>query len=125
MYKVLFVCSENRKRSQLAEVIFNYYAKNAQAQSGGTNPVNAVDDRVRQVLEEMGIEHEELKSKRVKKEDLDSADLIVSFGCLAPSMFPANKFLEWHIDDPQTIEDFRKVRDQLKEKIAGLIEGNR
>jgi protein-tyrosine-phosphatase len=52
---------------------------------------------------------------------LENADLIISFGCLIPSAFPREKFQEWQIKAPTTLEEFRAVRDELTEKIKNLI----
>jgi arsenate reductase len=125
MKKILFTCAENKKRSQMAEAIFNHFAKNAIAESAGTMPAKEVDPRVKEVLEEIDIAvSERITPKKITDEMLKSADLIISFGCLVPSMFPKEKFQEWQVSDPQTIEEFRTVRDELVNKIKLLIAQN-
>lgn len=121
MTKVLFACGENKKRSQLAEAIFNHLAKHAVAESGGACPAETVDPLVSEVLAEIGIKPQGLYTKKVTPEMLEQADLIVSFGCLVKSQFPAEKFEEWHIEDPKNLEQFRQVRGQLVDKIKVLI----
>ena len=32
------------------------------------------------------------------------------------------KRMHWPIDDPESIEDYRKARDEIKEKIANFLE---
>jgi arsenate reductase len=122
MKKILFACAENKKRSQMAEAIFNSLSKNTKAVSAGTMPAQEVDPLTIQVLKEVGITTDSLKPKTVTDEMLKEANLIVSFGCLVPSMFPKDKFQEWHIQDPTTIEEFRTVRDELTEKIKNLLQ---
>lgn len=123
MKQILFACTENRKRSQLAEAIFNHLAKGTdwRAISAGTIPTREIDPLAIQVLQEDGISAKSLEPKKVTNEMLKESDLIVSFGCLVPSMFPKDRFREWIIDDPKTLDDFRNVRDLLRDKIQKLI----
>ncbi|MEX2054462.1 MAG: low molecular weight phosphatase family protein [Candidatus Colwellbacteria bacterium] len=122
MKTILFACAENKKRSQMAEVIFNHFAINAVAISAGTIPANEVEPRLRATLEEIGIiVPESLTPKKVTDEMLASVDHIVSFGCLVPSMFPPEKFEEWSIANPETDEELRTTRDELVKKIKTLI----
>lgn len=122
MRKVLFVCVNNARRSQMAAAIFNHLATNATAESAGTMPADAPDPLVAEALAEIGIVPKTpLVPRRVTNEMLQNADLIVSFGCLASEMFPPEKFIEWEVMVPQTIEEYRLVRDELVEKIKALI----
>lgn len=121
MSKVLFACAENKKRSQMAEAIFNSLLKSDRATSAGTLPAKEVDPLTIQVLREIGIDPEDPKPKLLQDGDLETVDIIVSFGCLVPSMFPKEKFQEWEIKDPRTIEEFREVRDQITKKVKELI----
>ena len=52
---------------------------------------------------------------------LGNAHLVVSFGCLVSAMFPKEKFEEWQVPDPQTIEEFGSVKDNLVARINVLI----
>lgn len=121
MRKVLFACAENRKRSQMAEAIFNSLSKSDQATSAGTSPAKEVDLLTIQVLREIGINPKNPKPKLLQDSDLGTAGIIISFGCLVPSMFSKGKFQEWEIEDPKTIEEFREVRDQITKKVKELI----
>lgn len=122
MKKILFACAENKKRSQLAEAIFNHLATGAVAQSAGTFPAHEIDPRIKGILQEIGVAlPDQTTPKKVTDRMLEEADLIISFGCLVPGMFPKEKFEEWHVADPQTDEELRAVRDELVEKIKTLI----
>lgn len=105
----------------MAEAIFNNLSKSAQATSAGTSPAKEIDPLTIQVLNEIDIKPKILAPKLLENSDLDSADIIVSFGCLVPGMFPKDKFREWLVDDPKTIEEYRKVRDEIREKVKTLI----
>jgi len=123
MEKVLFACAENKKRSQMAEAIFNHFAKNAVAKSAGTMPAQEVDPKVKEALAEIGIAiSDDIAPKKVNNEMLANANLIISFGCLVAALFPKEKFEEWQVSDPQTTEEFRTVRDDLVARIKTLIQ---
>lgn len=51
-------------------------------------------------------------------------DVVVTMGCgdACPWM-PAKRFIEWDIPDPREMneDDFRKVRDLIKEKVGALL----
>jgi protein-tyrosine-phosphatase len=51
-------------------------------------------------------------------------DAVVTMGCgdACPWM-PSKVFLDWEIPDPKNMneEDFRKVRDLIKEKVINLL----
>jgi arsenate reductase len=123
MKKILFACAENRKRSQIAEALFNHLAKSTswRAESAGTMPADAIDPLAIQVLQEIDVSAKNQKPKKVTQEMLGGADMIISFGCLVSSMFPKDKFREWIVDDPKTLDDFRRVCNDLQEKIKQLI----
>jgi len=122
MKKVLFVCTKNMIRSQMAEAIFNHLAKKAVAESAGTDPADKIHPITRSVLEEAGISlAPEASPKDVSNEMMDEADLVVSFGCLVPSLFPKDKFEEWRMSAPKTMDDFRELRKKLVDKIERII----
>lgn len=121
MKKVLFVCAENKKRSQMAEAIFNHLAKEPTATSAGTFPSSAVDTRTKKVLQEIGIEAKNIRPKLLTNDMLDSADLIVSFGCINSYIFPEKKFQEWTIKDPTTLEELRLARDEILARVKTLL----
>ena len=105
----------------MAEAIFNSLTNKARASSAGTMPAENIDPLTIQALEEIGISAERQAPKKITDEMLQKADLIISFGCLIPSMFSQEKFLEWEIKDPKTIEEFRAVRNELAKKIKALL----
>jgi len=106
----------------MAEAIYNHLAKPSKATSAGTFPAKLVDPLTVRVLKEVGIELKNTLPRQLKDTDLEATDLIVSFGCLIPSMFPKDKFQEWHVKDAQTLDEFRLARDQITEKVKELIE---
>ncbi|MFH1722758.1 MAG: arsenate reductase ArsC [Candidatus Altiarchaeota archaeon] len=126
MKKILFVCSENSARSQMAEAWFNFLYRGTlwKTASAGTKPAFAVNPSAVEVMAEVGIDISRAVSKMASPEELFSADKVITMGCIKgcpPS--PHEKTEDWGLDDPsdKTIEEFRKIRDEIKKKVEDLI----
>ncbi|MEX2405420.1 MAG: low molecular weight phosphatase family protein [Candidatus Paceibacterota bacterium] len=126
MKTILFACTENRKRSKIAEAVFNHLANakdiDMRAISAGTAPASEVDPLVTQILSEKGVVASPKKPQQLTDELLEKADRIVSFGCLIPDMFPKDKFEEWRVDDPETPEEYQEVFQIIFERVEGLLQ---
>jgi len=128
MKTVLFVCVHNSGRSQMAEAFFNHMAKGkAQAYSAGTQPADKVNPVVIKAMSEAGIDISGNKPKALNMEMVEKADRMITMGCgaEAEAVCPAS-FIEtedWALEDPKgkTIEQVRKIRDEIKEKVTKLL----
>jgi len=126
---VLFVCVHNAGRSQMAEAFFNRLAKGrARAISAGTKPGEKVNPVVVQAMKEVGIDISGNKPKMLTFEMIEKADRMITMGCGedAAGLCPAG-FIEtedWALDDPsgKPIEEVRKIRDEIKTRVAALLE---
>ena len=126
---VLFVCVHNSGRSQMAEAFFNQLAKGkAQALSAGTQPANKVNPIVVEAMKEVGIDISGNKPKALTMEMVEKADRMITMGCgaEAEAVCPAS-FIEtedWALEDPKgkSIEQVRKIRDEIKERVKKLVE---
>jgi arsenate reductase len=84
MKKVLFLCTGNSCRSQMAEAIVNArFADEWQAVSAGTRPAGFVHPKAVEALSEIGIQHEG-RSKRA-----DETDLCGTKYCLRSTLYPS------------------------------------
>lgn len=122
---VLFVCSENSARSQMAEAFFNHMAEQWRAESAGTLPAAEIKPLAVQAMAEVGIDISKASPKPLDLDRLDEYSRIFSFGCIVKSMFPARDRLEeWLIEDPGQggIEDMRRARDEIRKRVQGLLE---
>lgn len=129
--KILFMCTANSCRSQMAEGIANFYFKDIIiAKSGGTQP-SSVHPLAVKVMAEMGIDISGNKSKHINEFKQEKFDLTVSL-CGDPDkdtcpVFSgkADQRLHWFFPDParvrgtedEVLSEFRKVRDNIKTKI--------
>ena len=127
MKKVLFVCVHNAGRRQMAEAFLNSAgADSLLATSAGTIPTERVNSVVAEAMQEVGIDISANSPKVITREMANEADLIITMGCAIDEACPAT-FLpaeDWGLDDPagQPIETVRRIRDQIRMKVAELLE---
>ena len=127
MKKVLFVCVHNAGRSQMAEAFLNSAgADSLLATSAGTIPTERVNSVVAEAMQEVGIDISANSPKVITREMANEADLIITMDCAIDEACPAT-FLpaeDWCLDDPagQPIETVRRIRDQIRMKVAELLE---
>ena len=127
MKKILFVCVENAGRSQMAEAFFRkYMPKGFEAISAGTKPSTQVNSIVLQAMKEIGIDIENQTPKYISQQIIDESEKAINMGCIDKESCPAlfmNDVLDWQIPDPngKSIEEVRKIRDQIKTKVMILI----
>jgi protein-tyrosine-phosphatase len=127
--KVLFACIENAGRSQMAEGFFKKYApKGWSAMSGGTSPKSYINPIAVQVMQEVGIDISNYKSKILSEDQIRMAELKVNMGCMdttgCPSLILGN-YVDWGIEDPKDkpVEKVREIRDQIETKVKELAKG--
>ncbi len=124
--KILFVCVENARRSQMAQGFAETLGQGElEVYSAGSSPSMQIDPLVNEVMKEKGID---LTAKRPKGlNDLPpiEMDYLITMGCeeTCPAI-PAKKIIEWEIPDPKgkSIDFFREVRDITEGKVKSLLE---
>ena len=124
--KIVFVCVENARRSQMAQGFAEVFGKGKlEVYSAGSRPSSQIDPLVIEVMKEKGID---LSSRLTKGlNDLPSVemDYLVTMGCeeTCPAVL-AKKIMEWQIPDPKgkPIDEIRKIRDLLEAKVKTLLE---
>ena len=132
MKKILFLCTGNSCRSQMAEGFANFYGKGKiEAFSAGTNPTT-VNTYAIQVMKEAGIDISGQKSKNVSIFAGREFDYIITLCGSAKEncpFFPGKAVhLHWDIQDPATakvgeadiLTMFRTARDEIKSNILSL-----
>ncbi len=129
MRRVLFLCTGNSCRSQMAEAIVNAQLGDEwQAVSAGTVPAGYVHPKALTVLEEIGIRHE--GRSKLADEFRDVAfDVVVTVCDSAAEECPLwlgrGKRMHHSFSDPaltDDIDDFRAVRDAIAREIPALLE---
>ena len=130
--KVLFLCTGNSCRSQLAEAIVNARLGDEwEAVSAGTQPAGYVHPKALQVLAEIGIQHTG-RSKLADEFKGVDFDLVVTVCDSAAEECPfwpgQGKRIRHSFPDPaktNNIEVFRKIRDAMLDEIPSLLGSNR
>ena len=124
---ILFVCVENAGRSQMAEAFFKKYAKNQfNVISAGTSPSSHLNPVVVSVMNELGIDLENQKPQLLSSSMIENSNKTVNMGCMdkesCPSLF-VKDVDDWNIEDTKgkSIEDVRKIRDQIKNNVLSLL----
>ena len=125
--KILFVCVENARRSQMAQGFAEKLGKGKlEVYSAGSRPASVIDPLVIEVMKEKAID---LSSKRPKSlNDLPpiEMDYLVTMGCeeTCPAV-SAKRIVDWEIPDPKgkSIDVFREFRDIIEHKVKALLEG--
>jgi arsenate reductase len=128
MKKVLFLCTGNSCRSQMAEAIVNArLGAEWQAVSAGTKPAGYVHPKALEALREIGIQHEG-RSKRADEFREADFDLVVTVCDSAAEECPVwlgkGKRVHHSFPDPaltDDMDDFRKVRDEIAREIPQLL----
>ncbi len=128
MKKVLFLCTGNSCRSQMAEAIINArLSETWQAFSAGTKPTGYVHPKAISALSEIGINHAGMSKRADEFRDVDF-DLVVTVCDSAAEECPIwlgkGKRLHHSFPDPaatDNIDDFRKVRDDIQKVMIDLL----
>ena len=127
--RVLFLCSGNSCRSQMAEGLLIHLAKDRfNVFSAGLKP-SIVNPNTVKVMKEIGIDISFFVSKDVSQFIEQQFDFVITVCDNAKEhcpYFPGEaKRIHWSFQDPATVSGteeeviavFRKVRDQIKSKI--------
>src|SRR5450755_4124484 len=123
MKYVLFVCTHNAGRSQIAEALFERYApEDVRAESAGSEPARHVWPAAIEVMREIGIDLSDRKPKRLSVEMQLHADWAVTMGCGDVCPYVLTTVDAWDVPDPagKPIEEVREIREMLDERVKEL-----
>jgi glutathione/glutaredoxin type arsenate reductase len=127
MKRVMFVCKKNSRRSQMAEGFARTLGEGKVSVSSSGLESSQVDPIVVQVMSEIGIDISKQTSQALSSFNPEDYDAVISLcGCgvnLPTEWLLRDIFQDWQLDDPegQTIETFRRVRDEIKERVEVLL----
>jgi len=124
---VLFVCSKNGGKSQIAAALMRDLAGDSvNVHSAGTKPGTDLNAQSVESLSELGISVEGEFPKPVTSEVMDEVDAVIILGTEAKLQVPGGKRLEiWETDEPSTrgiegMERMRLVRDDIRARVEAL-----
>ena len=123
---VLFLCTHNAGRSQMALGYFNHLAGDeGVAWSGGSEPGNEINPAAIAAMAEVGIDITREFPKPWTDEIVQAADVVVTMGCGdACPFFPGKRYEEWVLPDPagQSVDAVRPIRDDIEERVRRLLD---
>lgn len=122
---VLFLCTHNAGRSQMALGFFNAMVGDAAiGWSGGSEPGSEVNPAAVAAMAEVGIDITDEYPKPWTDEIVRAADAVITMGCGdACPIFPGKRYEDWVLDDPQGLDvaSVRPIRDEIKGRVEELL----
>ena len=132
--RILFLCTGNSCRSQMAEGLARHLGEGkVEVLSAGVTPAGFVNPRAVESMREIGIDISRQTSKALDPQLLNTLDLLVTVCGHAEAACPAApagvRHLHWPIPDPfhaggseeEIKRQFRAIRDDLQARIAALL----
>jgi arsenate reductase (thioredoxin) len=122
---VLFVCTHNAGRSQMAAALLDHHAAGRVCvTSAGSQPASQLNPAVVQAMAELGLDISREIPKPLTSDRVRAADVVVAMGCGdACPVYPGRRYLDWDLADPAglDIEAIRRIRDDINQRVRGLL----
>ncbi|ABK70953.1 phosphotyrosine protein phosphatase [Mycolicibacterium smegmatis] len=122
---VLFLCTHNAGRSQMALGYFTHLAGDgAVAWSGGSEPAAEINPVAVAAMAEVGIDITGEYPKPWTDEIVRVADVVITMGCgdTCP-VYPGKRYENWELPDPagQALDAVRPIRDDIEHRVRRLL----
>jgi arsenate reductase (thioredoxin) len=122
---VLFLCTHNAGRSQMALGWFQQLAgTRAIAWSGGSEPGLEINPAAVEAMAEVSIDITDEFPKPWTDEIVQAADVVVAMGCGDECpIFPGKRYEDWDLVDPAGLEldEVRPIRDEIRRRVETLL----
>ena len=125
MKYVLFVCTHNAGRSQMAQAFFERHAPaDIRAESAGQEPAAEVWPGVVEAMAEVGIDLSGRRPRRLTVEMQLHADWAITLSCGAQCPYVPTTVEDWDVPDPagKSLEEVRPIRDAVEARVKDLLE---
>ena len=132
--RVLFLCTANSSRSQMAEGLVNHFMGDGiDAYSAGTE-ATSVNPNAIETMKEIGVDISRQQSKNLSVFDGHNFDYVITLCGNANETCPlyigGTKKTHIGFDDPaktqgakeEILREFRRVRDEIKEKLTAFFQ---
>ncbi len=115
--EVLFVCTHNAGRSQIAAALLDHEAAGrVRVTSAGSQPAGELNPAVVQAMTEIGLDISREYPKPLSNEKVQAADVVISMGCGdACPVYTGKRYLDWDLPDPAglDVDIVRPIRDEI------------
>jgi arsenate reductase (thioredoxin) len=123
--EVLFVCTHNAGRSQMAAALLNREAAGrVHVTSAGSQPADQINPAVVQAMAEIGIDISREIPQHLTGTQVQAADVVVTMGCgdTCP-FFPGKRYVDWDLQDPAglPVEEVRLIVDDIDHRVQDLL----
>ena len=131
---ILFVCTGNSCRSQMAEGWTRALAGDGTSVESAGIEAHGKNPRAIAVMKEAGVDISNQESTRLTDDMLERADLVVTVCGHAdehcPALPPGTRKLHWPLEDPakttgseeKIMQAFRASRDDIRARVRALME---
>jgi arsenate reductase len=132
--KVMFLCTGNSCRSQIAEGLARELGKGLFEPSSAGLMAAGLHPRAIEVMKEIGIDISRQKSKEIDEALVRTMDIVVTLCAGAeeacPRTPPEVERLHWPVKDPvgargsreEVLKEFRRARDEIKGRVEELVQ---
>lgn len=122
---VLFLCTHNAGRSQMAMGFAAHLAGDQIAvYSGGSEPASEINPAAVAAMAEAGIDITRATPTRWTDEVIAAADVVVTMGCGDTCPYiPGKRYENWELPDPagRSVDATRPIRDEIEARVRILL----
>jgi protein-tyrosine-phosphatase len=123
--EVLFVCTHNAGRSQMAAALLDHHAAGrVRVTSAGSQPAGQLNPAVVQAMAEVGLDISREFPKPLTADKVEAADVVITMGCGdACPIYPGKRYLDWELPDPAGLDlaAVRPIRDEIGRRVQQLL----
>jgi arsenate reductase len=123
--EVLFVCTHNAGRSQMAAALLDHEAAGrVRVSSAGSQPASQLNPAVVQAMAEFGLDITREHPKPLTTGQVQAADVVITMGCGdACPIYPGKRYLDWDLPDPAGLDlpAIRPIRDEIHRRVTALL----
>jgi arsenate reductase (thioredoxin) len=122
---VLFVCTHNAGRSQMAAALLDHEAAGrVRVTSAGSQPADQLNPAVVAAMAELGLDISREFPKPLTSDKVQAADIVITMGCGdACPVYPGKRYLDWDLPDPAglPLDRVRPIRDEIGNRVCALL----
>jgi len=123
--EVLFVCTHNAGRSQMAAALLDRRAAGSvRVTSAGSRPASQLNPAVVAAMAEIGLDISREFPKPLTSDKVQAADVVITMGCGdACPVYPGKRYLDWDLPDPAglTLDQVRPIREDIERRVRILL----